>query len=138
MDPCKIQSICQNPGPSTILSIRVCAEKKSTKGKGKPKKHAELFCIASASETIVAPGIPGWRIALGNIAAGATAGATVEAGGLPFTPLTHRRRVTCRAGSTGFALERFEAAARYIDNTFLYLALVTPLLEAADNHCVII
>lgn len=37
--------------------------------------------IASASkESSSATGIPAWRVALGNIAAGATAGATVEAG----------------------------------------------------------
>lgn len=37
--------------------------------------------IASANESSQAvAGIPAWRVALGNIAAGATAGATVEAG----------------------------------------------------------
>ena len=52
-------------------------------GRARRRKTSEAFMIASASETGPATSsskIPAWRIALGNIAAGATAGATVEAG----------------------------------------------------------
>ena len=63
--------------------ITTCAEKDGSnprRRKGK-KQHGESFMIASASESSQAvAGIPAWRVALGNIAAGATAGATVEAG----------------------------------------------------------
>ena len=51
--------------------------------------------VASASEQQQVPaGIPAWRIALGNIAAGATAGATVEAGSADTLGyLTHLQRI---------------------------------------------
>lgn len=55
----------------------VYTEDRKTKARSKQKKRAEKFMIASADE--IGP-TPAWRVALGNIAAGATAGATVEAG----------------------------------------------------------
>ena len=60
----------QTPTGTNIHVWDFCAEGKASKGKGKPRKHAELFSIASASEVVVAPGVSGWRVALGNIAAG--------------------------------------------------------------------
>ena len=44
------------------------------------KRPSESFIIASANEGTEVLGAPAWRVNLGNIAAGATAGATVEAG----------------------------------------------------------
>lgn len=40
-----------------------------------------LFTIASAGSEVRLPeGVPAWRVAVGNLAAGATAGCAVEAG----------------------------------------------------------
>ncbi len=60
-----------------------CAGKDGSSSKRRKgrRQHTESFMIASANESTPAvAGVPAWRIALGNIAAGATAGATVEAG----------------------------------------------------------
>ena len=46
--------------------------------KGRPNV---LFTIASAgSEVRIPDGVPAWRVVMGNLAAGATAGCCVEAG----------------------------------------------------------
>ena len=50
------------------------------------QRAAPVFALASAGETSMQPfGAPAWRVALGNMAAGATAGAVVEAGALQGT-----------------------------------------------------
>lgn len=54
-----------------------------------------VFLVASAAETgpaAAAPGQPQWRIAVGNLLAGATAGCAVEAGAHPHAgPATRQR-----------------------------------------------
>jgi len=43
--------------------------------------------VTSATDVAKATGVPAWRIVLGNVAAGATAGCAVEAGQLqPWWP----------------------------------------------------
>ena len=47
------------------------------------QRAGPVYMLASATETgMPAYGAPAWRVALGNMAAGATAGAVVEAGAL--------------------------------------------------------
>lgn len=96
-----------------VTSIPFCSVSMSTSDVS--KKATPAFVIASANETSSASteGFPKWRIALGNLAAGATAGCTVEAALYPIDTIKTRLQAMRSGGGIRALLQAGGGSALY-------------------------
>ncbi|KAK9864898.1 hypothetical protein WJX84_008193 [Apatococcus fuscideae] len=89
---------------SASLANGVSARPEATAGAPEAQRKAPLVTLASSGSDSPAqpqPNVPGWRISLGNLAAGATAGCAVEAALYPLDTIKTRMQAVASGGGMG-------------------------------------